>query len=71
MLLTVCKEYDASQIAFPLHIVKITVFFAVVWMAIGDSRVLSPFMDTGIFYTTGGGCLVKDQVGYSCVLNVH
>lgn len=70
MLLAVCKEYDASQIAFSLHIVKITVIFFVVCMAVGDSRAFSPFMDTGIFYTTGGDCLVKDQVGYSCVLDM-
>lgn len=39
-------------------------------MAVGDSRVLSPFMDTGIFYTTGGGCLVTNQMGYSSVLDM-
>jgi len=47
----VCKENDVSQIAFPLHTVIITVIYF--WRVAGDSRVLSPFMDIGMFYSTG------------------
>lgn len=51
MLLAVCKEYDVSQIAFPLHTVIITVISLFMEVA-GDARVLSPFMDIGIFCST-------------------
>lgn len=69
MLLAVCKEYDVSQIAFPLHtviVIVISLFLEGCWISQGS------FTIYGYWYIPQywRGCLVKNQVGYLCVLNM-
>lgn len=69
MLLAVCKEYDVSQIAFPLHIVIVSIISLFLESCWGFQ--CSFFHLWILVYSTAlEDYLVKSQVGYLCVLKM-